>query len=178
LNDLAYSATIQEYGLNPTDIIVGKKYIIIEKNGMTSLLGKCLKIDFDAGNYQNDFSSKWVCTFEEEHPLNQPIYGYNNQKINILEWLNQKEQKPIKSWKEWILGFEYENAMDIIFEKDISSAIIHVFEEGNGELNLKNVENIPIRVFLQKKNTFYVYGKENSNDSEAKWYILTDDKKV
>jgi len=94
LNDLAYSATIQKYGLNPTDIIVGKKYMIIEKNGMTSLLGKCVKIDFDAGNYQNDFSSKWVCIFEEDHPLNQPIYGYNNQKINILEDDTEPPQPP------------------------------------------------------------------------------------
>ena len=96
-----------------------------------------------------------------------------NRKVNILEWLNNRE-KPIKTLKEWIIGFDYKNSMDVIFEKDIPSAVINTFENGDGELTLRDVENIPIRVFLQKKNTIYVYGKERSDDTDPKWYILSD----
>ena len=117
-----------------------------------------------------------VSKLEKENALLRNFTSKLNRKINVLEWLNQREHKPIKTWKEWIVDFDYENAMDIIFEKDIPTAVINTFETGDGELTIQDVENIPIRVFLQKKNIFYVYGKESSSDEEPKWYILTDDK--
>ena len=116
-----------------------------------------------------------VSKLERENALLRNFASKLNRKINVLEWLNNREHKPIKTWKEWIVDFDYENAMDIIFEKDIPSAVISSFETG-GELAIQDVENIPIRVFLQKKNIFYVYGKERSSDDEPKWYILTDEK--
>uniref|UniRef100_A0A6C0DRK1 Uncharacterized protein n=1 Tax=viral metagenome TaxID=1070528 RepID=A0A6C0DRK1_9ZZZZ len=116
-----------------------------------------------------------VDKLERENEILRNVAAKANKKINILEWLNKQETKPSKTFKEWVLAFDYENTIKDVFQIDIPTAIIHTFERGVGELTLKNIENIPIRVFLQKKNIFYVYGKEKSNDPEPTWYVLSDD---
>ena len=63
-------------------------------------------------------------------------------------------------------------------EQDMTAAVIKAFENGSEEHDLSlrniNVDALPIRVFLQKKNLVYVYNKQHSTDMSPSWFLLTD----
>ena len=114
-----------------------------------------------------------VTKLEKENTKLRHFVSKENKKIDILEWLNQNKKLDI-SFREWILGLNYQDCVAVVFEKDMTAAILQALEDGY-EKYIQNVDCIPIRVFLQKKNLFYIYNKEHSTDVSPSWYVLSDE---
>ena len=90
LHQLAYEATIKQFGILATNIQVGKKYKLIEMDGVNTIhLGKCLEHIFSIGGHHNDFKHECILTFEfnNNHPLLRNNLYYENvfSKINVIE---------------------------------------------------------------------------------------------
>lgn len=115
-----------------------------------------------------------VTKLEKENTKLRHFVARENKKINIVEWLNQNK-KPDITFREWVLGLNYQDCVSTVFEKNMISAIVQALEDGYGEYHVQNIEMIPIRVFLQKKQVFYIYNKEHSTDGSPSWYILSNE---
>jgi hypothetical protein len=82
---------IQRIGTHANEIIVGKKYMMLEINGVNFIpLGKCMKNQYSPGYYQNDFTPSRELEFElnNNHSLlKKSLYGnYEiNSKLNVVE---------------------------------------------------------------------------------------------
>ena len=59
LNNIAYSAHVDEYGLNCWSIIVGKNYCYMETDGSLTDLGKCIYNECDSKICWHDGTSWW-----------------------------------------------------------------------------------------------------------------------
>ena len=90
LHKSAYYAVVQQYGTKADEIKVGKKYKLLEMDGVnTVLLGKCLENKFYSGYYQNDFTHRRSLAFEfnNDHPLLEKELFHNVfKKINVMEY--------------------------------------------------------------------------------------------
>ena len=89
LKDLSLNASIQQIGTFANEIIVGKKYMLLEEDGVNFVpLGKCIKNVFSPGYYQNDFTPSCELDFElnNNHPLlKKSLYGSEvRSKINVM----------------------------------------------------------------------------------------------
>jgi len=90
LKNLSLNAAIQHIGTFANEIIVGKKYILLEEDGVNFVpLGKCVKNISSPGYYQNDFIPSCELEFElnNNHPLlKKSLYGSEvKSKINVTE---------------------------------------------------------------------------------------------
>ena len=90
LKDISLNVVIQHIGTFANEIIVGKKYILLEEDGVNFVpLGKCVKKNSSPGYYQNDFTPSCELEFEmnNNHPLlKKRLYGSEvRSKINVRE---------------------------------------------------------------------------------------------
>lgn len=99
------------------------------------------------------------------------------QKKVITEWLNQKEHQPKYTFEEWSkLATITENALQIVFKRDLTEGIRHVIQEFMIENRATPAK--PVRSFLQKPGVIYIYSKgewTSHPTEEAKWKIMTNE---
>ncbi len=95
------------------------------------------------------------------------------QKKSILDCLNNPSQIPSQTFQEWWRSIVIEERhLQIVFARDA--------ELGNGlkaviDEKTDNTDVSPIRSFVQKPNTFYIYVGVTPNDETASpWRIMTN----
>jgi len=98
------------------------------------------------------------------------------RKIDVLEWLNDElDIVPSMTFQKWILSLQYDKSIQTVFREGLIPGIIEVLDIGINDVSLKDYLYLPIRVFCQKQNLFYVYDIDYTNqDKEIKWSILSN----
>lgn len=93
------------------------------------------------------------------------------QKINIIDWLNSpnaSNTNPTICFSDWVKQVIFKEVVDvlkIVYENNLTIGMTKLFE------NVLDKENIPIRAFQNKNNTFYIF--EKNSDEESCWKILS-----
>ena len=121
-------------------------------------------------NLTKDLLIKYEKLEKENHNIKQIIYK-RQKKINVIEWLN-KNVYPLKEFKEWYLNLEFvtEN-LDLIFENGNIEGTCKILDKIISDKN-----EIPIKCFSEKENTFYIY--EKNEEFVKKWRILTNEELI
>lgn len=98
------------------------------------------------------------------------------RKIDVLDWLNNElDTVPTMTFQKWILSLQYDKSIQTVFREGLIPGIIEVLDNGINDVSLKDSYYLPIRVFCQKQNLFYVYDVDYMNqDKEIKWSILSN----
>lgn len=95
------------------------------------------------------------------------------QKKSILDCLNNPAQTPSQTFQEWWRSFTVEERhLQIVFGRDaeLGNGIRCVLDE-----RLDNTDVLPIRAFVQKPNTFYIYvGLTPHDEAASPWRIMTN----
>ncbi len=123
--------------------------------------------------YVRDLSGRLEKTEKELARIKNVVNS--RQKKMIIEWLNQPSQTPTSVFEDWWLNILVdESHMKCVFDRDLTDGIkmaIGTFIE-----NAKTLpKNRPIRAFVQKPNTFYVYSKNSGTReplAEPQWRIM------
>lgn len=105
---------------------------------------------------------------------NQQLKQQQNKKINILEWLNKSNNKPIILFELWIIDTiqpKIIDTLETVFHNDLTTAIIKLF---NDCIEQNDLEHIPICSFAKKNSQIYVYDKDREDDNDIKWIALTN----
>lgn len=90
----------------------------------------------------------------------QQITIAERKKINIIDWLNTKENFPEIPFYEWIGRVVIDNrCLELIFSNDYIEGMLLVLEPYLSE------ENIPIKAFDKKNNQLYIY--------DDKWLLVS-----
>lgn len=93
------------------------------------------------------------------------------QKLNIGDWLNSPNSaktNPEIGFKDWLNQVVFKkipDVLEIVYQNNLTIGITKLFE------NVLNQENIPVRAFENKNNTFYVF--EKNPDSKFSWKIIS-----
>jgi hypothetical protein len=97
------------------------------------------------------------------------------QKKVIIEWLNQPGQKPESTFEEWWTHVSVdESHMKCVFDRDLTDGIksaIGTYIERSASMP----KDRPIRCFIQKPNTFYVFSRNSGTKEplvEPQWRIM------
>lgn len=98
------------------------------------------------------------------------------RKIDVLDWLNNEfDLFPKMTFQKWILSLQYDKSIQTVFREGLIPGIIQVLDNGINDVSLKDSLYLPIRVFCQKQNLFYVYDIDYANpDKETKWLLLSN----
>ena len=98
------------------------------------------------------------------------------RKIDVLDWLNHElDIVPSMTFQKWILSLQYDKSIQTVFREGLITGIIQVLDNGINDVSLKDSLYLPIRVFCQKQNLFYVYDIDYSNEEkETKWLLLSN----
>jgi hypothetical protein len=88
----------------------------------------------------------------------------NDKKSDIMDRL--KNEKPSFGLKEWIDNLDYKTSLKTVFQEDLLVGIIRLLEKGVNHISILDYENLPLKVFMQKPNVFYMY-------DENGWHILS-----
>ena len=86
---------------------------------------------------------------------------HKKKKINVQDWLNENHQLSL-SFSIWLETIHIgQKQLEYIFENGYVQGISDIIQE-NLPIYTKNI--FPIRCFIQKPNTFYIYEKNNQWD--------------
>jgi hypothetical protein len=98
------------------------------------------------------------------------------RKIDVLEWLNDElEIVPMMTFQKWILSLQYDKSIQTVFREGLITGIIELLDIGINDVSLKDSSYLPLRVFYQKQNLFYIYDIDDTNqDKETKWLLLSN----
>ena len=105
---------------------------------------------------------------------NQQLKQQQNKKINILEWLNKSDNKPIITFEVWIIDTilpKIIDTLETVFHNDLTPAIIKLF---NDCIDQNDFEQLPICSFAKKNSQIYVYDKDRGDNNNVKWIALTN----
>ena len=95
------------------------------------------------------------------------IINNRKRKINVIDWLNYN-CKPDICFINWFTNIEIrENQLEYIFDQGNIEGTLTILQE---LCSLNN--NLPIKCFTQKENTFYIYEK---NKDKYEWKIISND---
>jgi hypothetical protein len=84
LVEISYREIAKDIGVDPRSIKKGKKYILLNKNGVDfTSLGKCKSNILIPGSQPNDFQNQIVITFEDGHRIQDGFY-YDNEPKKVL----------------------------------------------------------------------------------------------
>lgn len=98
------------------------------------------------------------------------------RKVDVLDWLNNElDILPNMTFQKWIISLQYDKSIQTVFREGLMNGIIEVLDNGIDDVSLKDSLYLPIRVFCQKQNLFYVYDIDYANpDKETKWLLLSN----
>lgn len=86
------------------------------------------------------------------------------QKVSILHFLNGSDRKPQHSIQQWIKGLVItQRHLELVFQKSLKDGIIQVILDELETMKLFQ-KMIPIKGYIQRPKTLYVYTIYTSND--------------
>ena len=99
------------------------------------------------------------------------------KKPDILDQLNADSTIPSLGFKEWMESLEYSSSIETVFREDLFTGMIEVLEQGVNKVSILDSGDLPLRVFSNKPNQYYVYDIDNEGDNgekekENKWSLL------
>lgn len=95
------------------------------------------------------------------------IINTRKKKINVIDWLNYN-CKPDETFINWVSKIELrENQLEYIFDSGNIEGMLLILEDICCSNN-----NIPLKCFTQKENTFYIYEK---NNDKKEWKIILNE---
>lgn len=105
---------------------------------------------------------------------NQKLIQQQNKKINILEWLNKTDNKPIITFESWLIDTIQPRIIDTlecVFHNDLTTAIVKLFDD---YFEIAELDQIPICSFAKKNSQIYIYDKCKNDELDLKWIALTN----
>jgi hypothetical protein len=93
-----------------------------------------------------------------EEKLQHVEISSKKKKVNVIEWLNENHKNSV-NFSEWSVEIE-KGDIDRLFESTLVDVFDRIFKR------IKDLQNIPLFAFAQKKNAFYCF--EDSCWSEMK----------
>jgi hypothetical protein len=118
-----------------------------------------------------------VSNLEKENAKLKVFANREKQKMDILQWLNEKSScKPPMTFTIWFTSLNFKKCLEDVFNEGLVYGIIKMFEYGVTNISINDTQNLPIRAFSQKKNTFYIFDKVIQEDGSEKnqWIIITN----
>ena len=101
------------------------------------------------------------------------LYLKQKQKISILQWLNDSSTtQPAVSFQQWTKELVLtQRHLELVFQQSLKEGIIQVWLD---ELDsMKIFQSIsPMRAYIQRPKTLYVYSDESETPSHKKWIKL------
>ena len=98
------------------------------------------------------------------------IINTRKKKINVIDWLNFN-CKPDETFINWISKIELrENQLEYIFDQGNIEGTLLILQD-----ICSNNNNLPLKCFTQKENTFYIYEK---NNNKYEWKIISNEELV
>jgi hypothetical protein len=94
------------------------------------------------------------------------------KKPDILDQLNDDSNIPSLGFKEWIESLDYSTSIETVFREDLLTGMIEVLEKGVNKVSILDSSELPLRVFSNKPNQYYVYDIDNEGDKESKWSLI------
>jgi hypothetical protein len=95
------------------------------------------------------------------------------KKVDVIDQLNMETKTPPIRWQEWVESLSYKESLETVFREDLLTGIIEVLDRGVNKISIIDHEQLPLRVFSNKPNSFYVYDihdkdseREGEGDSE------------
>jgi hypothetical protein len=84
---------------------------------------------------------------------------------------------PTLGFKEWMESLEYSSSIETVFREDLLTGMIDALEQGVNKVSILDSGDLPLRVFSNKPNQYYVYDIDNEGDNgekekENKWSLL------
>jgi hypothetical protein len=114
-----------------------------------------------------------VQNLEKENAVLKQFASRQKKRIDILDWLNNRyDCIPVVDFSTWFTEINVGLYLEQVFEYDLLTALIKCFDA-----YFENPDNLPIRAFQQKNNTFYVYDKcinEVDGTSIHKWTLISN----
>ena len=85
--------------------------------------------------------------------------------INVLDWLNKSPQplQPFSTWLKEKLLPNVHHYLEVVFTDNLTSGMIQVFED---TFSSSALDDIPLRVFENKNNSYYIL-KKNASPTNA-----------
>lgn len=98
------------------------------------------------------------------------------KKLDVIDQLNSESKKPLMYFQEWMESLDYKSAIETVFREDLLTAMIEVLDKGVNKISIIDNEQLPMRVFTNKPNAFYIYDLDSSmgqvKEREIKWVTL------
>jgi hypothetical protein len=97
------------------------------------------------------------------------------KKLDVIDQLNSEVKFPPMRFQEWIESLDYKSAIETVFREDLLTAMVEVLDRGVNKISIVDNEQLPLRVFSNKPNLFYIYdidGDNEDKEKEKKWIIL------
>jgi hypothetical protein len=101
------------------------------------------------------------------------LYLKQKQKISILQWLNDASQnQPTNSFQRWTKELVLtQRHLELVFQKSLKEGILQLLLD---ELDAMKIFHsvTPIRAYVQRPKTLYIYGDDPEASSGKKWIKL------
>ena len=94
---------------------------------------------------------------------------FKKKKIEIVDQLNEETKNPPMRFKEWIENLDYKSSIETVFQEDLHVGCIELLEKGVNNISLIDYEQLPLRIFSNKPNSFYIYDIVDIEENIAKW---------
>jgi hypothetical protein len=89
------------------------------------------------------------------------------RRVEVLVWLNQSNQTPSITFENWIRSIKStESNMIEVLNNNLTDGILSSLYSA-----IKYEDKLPIRCFIQKPGTFYVYSYNESSE-KTEWQIM------
>jgi hypothetical protein len=117
-----------------------------------------------------------ITKLEKDNTKLKSALNREKRKIDVLDYLNNSNIVPTMSFSNWISSLDIRSKLETVFYDDLSSGIFQLFEDGVNNISIHCNENLPLRAFSTKNNTFYVYDNVSSDKEEPiyKWLQFSD----
>jgi hypothetical protein len=94
------------------------------------------------------------------------------EKITILQYLNQSDKKPDKTFKEWVKHIFISIChLEFVFQTDLIQGILLCLKDA--VLSTDDISNLPFCSFVQKPKTLFIYTGDTT--PEKKWKVISSD---
>lgn len=93
--------------------------------------------------------------------------------VNVLDWLNKSPNQPNITFFDWMkekILPKVHTYLEIVFTEDLITGIIQVIEDA---IASSLTDEIPLRIFENRNNIFYIYKNEKSENKNT-WVQITN----
>ena len=112
--------------------------------------------------------AKRIDILERENQELKNNKNYKNKKQDIINQLNTDFIKPKPSicFQQWIENLDYKSSLETVFREDLITGCIEVLERGINKISIIDHDELPLCVFSNKPNSFYIYDKDIDDEEK------------